>query len=601
MSSDSECELMKILDNHIENLQTEEAVAALKNEKFREVVASKSWELISAISKHLNGDVTKRSPELVQCCSELLMFVAQNTNPEETVLEFIDQATCPNNDTLFIALLEPLITVHMRLSRRRCDSLKWLLNAFLSHLRSLDAPQMSGLEGSDERKLLDLDPAAVRINVIYSSLIKCLDPLIDEISHGSTEDPASFREMSTVLQVFLLRLFGSKLSLLDLSNDGKCLSEARSNVEKLMHLYARISGNIMHNLDLVDELSLKPAEKEKCSAETEDDDECDAFTPSKIPEVCYAVFYYVVIAETVDIDKIPCVYSHLYVFQCGVYLSTVLFNPKEDAHMLKGLALAKSVVEMQGDSSVPSEVLDSRIHSAFQKSVINAMIYSSSRECRTIGVKVLELYIRKFDEKGKYLVLMSMLSSAGHSGLAGFLLVQLKNIVNTFTLNGTGDQNSLKPSAYFSGQKLLALLFSKGGCTLEHGAETDILEASDQVLSALNLLRFLAIRDNMNCLGFWEHVPAIRSKFLIPLREGIDFSRAHYQVKRKDLEEQKRSGRKRIGGEPDINVKIGGMDLPNLPIDRKIMVVESALNTFDLIESLMGRLNECLELGLGKK
>ncbi|KAG8222460.1 hypothetical protein J437_LFUL002195 [Ladona fulva] len=597
MSSDNDCELLKVLNDHLENHRTAEALAAIKNPKFLETVRDKSWDLIPTIFKYISEDATSKSPELVLCCRELLTVVAENANPEEAILEFIEVIESTNDDILFTSVLEPLVKVHMRLPRRRGDSLKWVLNTVLDHLRRLSTPAAQFYEGPEERLLMDVDPAVVRINSLYSQISYCVKPLIDEVSSKVMNDIESIDEIKSCLTTFTLRIIGGPISFLDLSHGSKSKSDARVNAEMLMHFIACLNSNLMSFLEQVDRLQslgIKEKDKESNKEDAECDADTDLFSMYDIPGKCFAVFYYMLLSEKVEFDRIPCVYDHFYVFQCCMYYSTTLFIANEFNIMLKGLNLAKVVIDMQMDSSISYEALDSPVHSTFQQSVINAMVYCSSLECRNLGVKVLESYIKKFDMKGKYIVLQSMLSSANHSGLAGFLLVQLKDILN-HTLSCQEREKNIEYANYFSGQNLLGLILSPGGCTLSHGPETDLLEASDQILSALNLLRFLSLRDIKNSTGFWDYIPVIREKFMNPLREGIDLSRAHYVVKRKDLEMEKKVGRKKDSDQTNVSVTIGGQKIPNLPLNKKMLVVESALNTFDLIDSLLGRLNECLE------
>jgi hypothetical protein len=85
---------------------------------------------------------------------------------------------------------------------------------------------------------------------------------------------------------------------------------------------------------------------------------------------------------------------------------------------------------------------------------------------------------------------------------------------------------------------------------------------------------------------------------LEPLREGIKLSRAHYKLKLRDLEEEKKTAMVNNDGltrKSNVTVTIGGQLLPNLPHENKVAVIMSALNAFDLMESLLSRVNECID------
>jgi hypothetical protein len=100
----------------------------------------------------------------------------------------------------------------------------------------------------------------------------------------------------------------------------------------------------------------------------------------------------------------------------------------------------------------------------------------------------------------------------------------------------------------------------------------------------------------------WDYVEFLEKSLLQPLREGITLSRAHYKLKLQDLEEEKKviSNDKVHSNKSDVMITIGGQQLPNLPHENKVAVITSALNGFDLMESLLIRVIECIDSGRSK-
>ena len=66
---------------------------------------------------------------------------------------------------------------------------------------------------------------------------------------------------------------------------------------------------------------------------------------------------------------------------------------------------------------------------------------------------------------------------------------------------------------------------------LKNGAETDLLEVSDEVMASLNFLICVFLRDKTNSLGLMDIVPQIDNDYLKPLNAGLSMSRAHYKLK----------------------------------------------------------------------
>jgi hypothetical protein len=98
----------------------------------------------------------------------------------------------------------------------------------------------------------------------------------------------------------------------------------------------------------------------------------------------------------------------------------------------------------------------------------------------------------------------------------------------------------------------------------------------------------------------WDYVGILEKCLLEPLREGIKLSRAHYKLKLRDLETEKKNAVVSNGGltrKSDVTVIVGGQLLPSLPHENKVALIMSALNAFDLMESLLSRVNECVNSG----
>lgn len=120
---------------------------------------------------------------------------------------------------------------------------------------------------------------------------------------------------------------------------------------------------------------------------------------------------------------------------------------------------------------------------------------------------------------------------------------------------------------------------------------------SDQIIASLNLLRFLAIRDNENITEIWDHFKVLEKTYFNHLRKGLDLSRAHYELKIKEIKEESK-GKK---NNTQISIMVGGQNLNEMPTNEKLKVLESSLTVFDMIESLLTRLLECIEQHLNPK
>jgi hypothetical protein len=142
-------------------------------------------------------------------------------------------------------------------------------------------------------------------------------------------------------------------------------------------------------------------------------------------------------------------------------------------------------------------------------------------------------------------------------------------------------------------------------CSLKQGVTTDICEHSNKIIAGLNLLRFLLLRDGHNNeSGILELVSRMEDVLLEPLRKALDLSKAHYELKLKELsdpytraEREKEESRLLASLEKAANLCIG--DKRIVPGDGGIVSSEeqkssllAAINTFETMKGLLAWLYE---------
>ena len=584
-------ELISALSECLADGRTDDALSVIYNAKYGQCLKDKSWDIIPSVSKFLVQETVDNSPEVFDCCETLLKEVAQKANPEEALFEFLEQAESLENDVKFLAMLKPLQTVLFQLPNRRKQSLEWCLNMIHSHVKSLSVPKSYRLEGK-ERALLDSDPDVCRITKIYMGIVPFYMPFVNEVSLRQTAEYKTSLQRD-LLVCSILHLLSQPLAFLDLECHGKSSSAIWCVTEELLTLLTCLVGDLMTFLEYAEKREAEGRVKGKNNFTTQNGDEDMLSTQDKIPVVSVAVLYYLILAEHIQLSKVPCVYSPLYIFQRCLYLIVLLMKYSEDLVVHKGLLLANAVLAMLSEGSVPCDVLESPTHREFVESLSKVMIYCEVEDFRKSAVLVLRNYLFKFDAKGQYLLMSNLATAVNHAGILGYLTMLLKDMI----INAL---NTAVMPPYFTG-KVLYDLISKY-CSLEHGAETDLVENVDQIVSALNLIRFLALRDRENRTGMWDYVEFLEKSLLQPVRVGLKLSRAHYKLKLQDLEEEKKVVKKDKGfiNKSDVIITVGGQQLPNLPHENKVAVITSALNAFDLMESLLIRVDECIDSGRSK-
>ncbi|XP_017652030.1 glomulin [Nannospalax galili] len=116
-----------------------------------------------------------------------------------------------------------------------------------------------------------------------------------------------------------------------------------------------------------------------------------------------------------------------------------------------------------------------------------------------------------------------------------------------------------------------------------------------RIMASLNLLRYLIIKDNENDnqTGLWTELGKIENNFLKPLHIGLNMSKAHYEAEIKNS-----LGNSQVAPmcKDVCSLTVSGQEIPNMPPEMQLKVLNSALFTFDLIESVLARVEELIEI-----
>jgi len=160
-------------------------------------------------------------------------------------------------------------------------------------------------------------------------------------------------------------------------------------------------------------------------------------------------------------------------------------------------------------------------------------------------------------------------------------------------------QDLEETEVYFLGANLSKLLLQV--CILKNGATTDLLEVTDHVMGALNLLRYLLLRDgSTNKSGIMTEMPTIEALMLKPLRTALDLTKAHYNLRLKEIQSPGYRGGEQgstLEAEFQRSVLIGGqeVEMEDIPVEAQLTAMNCGLRSLDIMESLLVRVNECYD------
>lgn len=520
------------------------------------------WEILPIVTSYINRKTRNEKKQLFTLCLNILDNAMQWCAPDDILLVLVPEIESAKDDTMFIELIYPLQTVLLRLPKHRLKYLSWSLNAIQSYYRYLPEPEKYDLE-EDCKLLMDADKNVDRISSLYQEMIPFYVPVINNYLHEKSK--GSWR----ILTKFLMQLLGKPLIFLDMtSSETRAKPRARRVAEEITLQIMRVCPNpyvLFNNAD-ADHINVK--------------DDTD---------YALGTFFYLVLHHHVGIQYTPRVYNHFYIFQNSLYLVIMMLTQVSQFIIEKGICLAETITQNLGDAELSYLLLQCSVHSQFCRAIALLIIYESQESYRKRALVVFNRYLFHYDDCGRYMIISNLVKVMDFAGFfRSYLVTQYKQmIVAAFA-------KEPPISEYFSGQRLLKLLLIF--CHLDKSEETDLIDASDQIVASLNLLRFLIIRDKENVTSIRDHMKILETTYLAPLREALALSRLHYRRKLQHLQDGYSDTVFSDNINPDrFNVSVEGGKLPSMSTTEKLNVLKFSLTAFDVIESLLTRVLELID------
>lgn len=584
--------LPNVLNEYLMGNNLAQAALVLEDNRYSISLKSNVSDTVAVIMRYLTNDNFQNKIELFMSCENMLKVLAEKCNLEEILFEYLEILEGTKDDEVFTTILKCLQIIILREKEKKTRSIEWCLNGVITYLEGLPISEEVKSKIEDKEEIIIENSAdAGRIVKNYLTVLLFIEPIKAEYIRESGLLLA-FRDNTftkkNILACFILQLLGKPFAFLNLKCPETKLSRtySRQCAETLVQMFASLFTDVYSLLEYVEKRIKWPVRDRNGVYENSP---TNIFMSSeKTPIFQIAVLYYLIISEDLLPVDTPKIYSKLYIFRKSIYLVVELIKCTENSLVYKGLKLCDQLIENLETEKLNADELNEKIHVEFCRNLTSLIVYSSSERNRKAGVVLLKKYILKFDITGKYLLIHNLMMIIEHNGLYGYLSTLYKDMVAEELNSG---QNCI--SKYCSGNYMKRMLL-KNICFLKNGPEVDLMENSDRLISALNIVRFLIIRDTNNQTNIWELIDDLKNSFLKPLRTALDLSRSHYE------DELKRVTSGAVATEDDkMEIEIANSDetggMPNLNKDKKMNLLNGALITFDVIESLLARVNECVD------
>lgn len=569
-------DVVDLVSTLLDSEKYKDTLELLNNKKYINAIKDSCSEVISIIIGKIQDDTIILKPSLYGICEQLLSALIEKLEPTEALLEFIEQVELAKNDAQFGLILTPLQQILKQCSNKRSRSLEWCLNSISSYIENLPIPEYD-LE-REERLLLDSDPSVRRIIKVYSLLPQFYSPFVHELNV-----PDVNLKTKEIITSFLISLLGKPLLYIDVDPETHGQSEARQNCKTIIEDICTLEKNVLKFLEYVI-ICHKDKHKTHSKTRSIDEDLSTYGEREKINMTTLSGLFYVSLSGHFEVPStaFPQVYNTVYLANTVLFCAVHLFQFTEYGPLSKGMALCTFIFNNL-PNNLSHRVLSSPVHYELCKCLLNIGIYSNHISLRKDAVSFIVLHVNKLEYKGRYMLIKYIIDVANHSGMIGYAITLFKN-----TLNDAFKESELPDC--FIGVQLFSMI--KKICHLPHGAESDIVELADQIIAALNCLRFIVLKDKENITGFRSYFKTIEKDYLDVLRTGLCMSKAHYEEKLKEIEQGKTVSKSEV----KVSINIVGQILEDIPAEKKIEVIHSALNAFHLIEGLVARVSECINI-----
>ncbi|NP_001007416.1 glomulin, FKBP associated protein a [Danio rerio] len=549
----------------IEQGDSAQVLSILVDEKNQNIVRCMGWNLLGPLVKML----LKKEDKTLPHCHAILLHLLEVCSPKELLVGLLEQVE--EADSGFIAetitlLLKPLQTVLLRLGMKKASSVGMALSTLLSQVSRLPVPVTAEQEEDDVFGLCRC----------CSALLQFVKPFVEEIKEVVKDNNSISKdnELRVELLKFCMKSLSEPLLEVQLKDtDTLQRSPLRDFATEILIILSDIGES------LPDLLSRNVLRRRKVPGFLEEE--------VRYPKESLACMSHLLFVDHIAVDIFPAVFSPIFVLQCNMEYIELLLSRTEENRLQKGLELyEKSLVRVE-ENSLPVDLLELKTFFSVPQNLVKVMTMCPDQTLRTKGLKVFQLSIDKFNTEAKYKFFRGMLKTSHHAGVEGYIIKNIKNQIDS----------SLKPgnsNDWFLGKHLLPLL--RLVLCLPQGPETDLLQNLDRIMESLNLLRYMLIRDKEwdNETGIWTELYKIEDNYLKPMRTGLNMSKAHYEAELRSTKENRKIGLKEAKASV-CSVTVGNEKLPNMTPETQIQVLQSALFTFDLIESVLARIEEIIE------
>jgi len=540
---------------------------------------------------------------------ELVRLLPEVCPSKELFIVLLEQMDTFKDDEIFYALLPPLGVCIQKLPSKKHLSLATALETLSAHITTLPTPTESS------ECILSLPPGSgaveQRLGKAVGALLDFVAPFVDEVlalSASRRYQPPATRQVADITRC-LVGMLDEPLSCINLcrpveEGDNYELP-CRMCAERCVSLLVRLQPDVIkliadagrHREVIERQRNVNMQRRQLASGDLPADELEELYNLDQpLPLVGLAVLLYLVQGEKVCPDSIPRVYQHRYLLEFSLHLVQTLLSRHEASIIHKGIILGSALFTGVGIKDLDGSMFEHQNMSGLLESVVSVMTSARVKEVSRSSVQFLRDILKSFDDVGRCRLLEFLFVSCSNENVRGHAISLLKDEINeALSSHDT-------PSLFLAGNSLKHLLLMVYKPVASGYRPSLLTSLSDRVMAALNLLRYLVIRDprNENLTGVWDLLSSIEETFLKPLRTGIVLCRTDVNAEIQKLEHGEHASTSKQsatnGEDKVVEFSIGDQCMPDLTAEQQKEAMHSALISLDMMESVLCRVEQLVDI-----
>ena len=316
------------------------AVNLFKNDNNKVYLKNNCWDLIPIFCKHITKEARENNNDLASCSEELLEILAMEANPEEGILEFLEQMD--EADTTKFPIILNLLRILLNrdvLKENRLKSLEWTLNSIRSYIENFPFDEIYNEFDSTENdnKLCDTEQILEILSVL-NHVLTFFEYFVEE----AVENPVEAHELNILISSRLLQMFDILLPCINIDK----VPDMKIYKYKIQSLILKLISNPMHLLQYVFFRAINVSDLKSKSSKSEIDECNDGFLNgcdvtnvaynvnpfediTVVSNLSYGMFFFSIFSENEHEDiKLPMVYNPKHIMLSLIYVTIPFFEKK---------------------------------------------------------------------------------------------------------------------------------------------------------------------------------------------------------------------------------------------------------------------------------